>query len=543
MSVDLLEGRLRGELHDGLRPRPHVAVATRAGFHIAAAALAVLGGLIVNYATRHGMATHGDSGAYYGMAQNLRHGHGLTMPFDLATDRFTPLQVWRFRGAVPTTHFPPLYPMALALFAAGRSIWDGARTIGVLTMTLNLFFATQLAAKPLPARRRWVALMVPFVLCGALGNPPGWIIQHATVGSEPLFHTLVLGALLAFARWLERRERWALVLAGVLSAGALLTRHVGLFVVALLAASLLLTERRARSHSGGVRLAAMWGGAALAPWVAYLVYGHSAGGDGGGGLRELVVHPEGGMRTSIPRVASMWLLPPHWTDAVRFTLLALLVVAATVAIVWSLRVAPLGRPRALLLGVVASAVPVYVLTVVLARTFSDASIPLDDRMLSPIHPLLVILLAVAVGRATIKLDAGIAAVAAAAVALAVVAPQYHDQRHLVVRLAAGDGGNPYPELEFLRHVPRDTVILTSSPDVVFAVTDHPAIFTPKRNVLVAARANECYLSDFSEEVALLRRYGGYVYMSVAARVLPQHDRRVGAPTVRRAAAAEPHARG
>src|SRR5437763_10814146 len=69
--------------------------------------LGVVAAAITYHATSHGIATFGDSGAYFGMAENLRHGRGLTLPFDLPFDRFTPLEVFRFHGAVPRRIFLP----------------------------------------------------------------------------------------------------------------------------------------------------------------------------------------------------------------------------------------------------------------------------------------------------------------------------------------------------------------------------------------------------------------------------------------------------
>ena len=494
--------------------------------HLVALALALFGGWIIVYATRYGMFTHGDSGAYVGMAQNLRSGRGPTLPFDLATDRFSPVQVYRFRGRVPSTQYPPLYSIFLATLAAGRSIWDGARTLAVVTMVVNLYLATALTMRMLPARRRWVALAVPFLVAIPLGNPPGWIIQDATVGSEPLFHSWWLGAFLALSFWLDRRSRRALHAAVALTAAALLTRHVGWFAVFVLVGAVFLAERGPRGRRTAGLHAASLGGIAIAPWAAVLVWGRLAGGAAGGGLRQFVVHPMGGTRGALLRVVTTWFLPPRWTDLSRNLALLALVVMLAVLLVRVRRHGAIGmplpsgavaaRPGGATLLVVLAAIPVYIVTVLLARTFSDASIPIDDRIFSPVRPMLVMILVVTIGWASAHLRTAVAATVVAAVTFAIVQPHYDRQRRFVQHLADTDQGKPFPELDIVRAAPAGTLVVSSSPDVVFAVAGRDAIMTPKRNIVVARKPNRCYDRDVAEVVELLRARGGYVYLTIAA---------------------------
>lgn len=498
----------------------------RRAVHLVALAIAVFGGWVVVYTTRYGMFTHGDSGAYVGMAENLRRGRGLTMPFDLATDRFSPVEVYRFGGRVPSTHYPPLYSIFLAAFAFGRSIWDGARTIAVIVMVVNLYLATALTMRMLPARRQWAALAVPFLIAIPLGNPPGWIIQDATVGSEPLFHAWWLGAFLALSYWFERRSRGALRLAIALTAAALLTRHVGFFSVFVLVGAVFAAQRAAIGRRAASLQAAIVGGIAVAPWAAVMLWGHFAGGDAGGGLRELAVHPMGGTKDALLRVITTWYLPPRWSDLARnLTWLAVVVIIGVLLAGLRRRGAigtPLtsrsiaARPGGATLLMVLVAIPTYIVTVLLARTFSDASIPIDDRMFSPVRPMLVMVLVVTVAWATAHLRTAVAAAVIVAVTFAIIQPHYDRQRRFVQHLADTDQGKPFPELDIVRASSPDTLVVSSSPDVVFAVAGHDAVMTPKRNVVVAHKANRCYDRDVAEVVALLRQHGGYVYLTVAA---------------------------
>jgi hypothetical protein len=73
-----------------------------------------------------------DSAVYLGQAHNLVTGRGPTVPMTFYTDHYPPAAAFAFHGAVPSTHFPPLYAALLALLeavglSAGARFAGGAR--------------------------------------------------------------------------------------------------------------------------------------------------------------------------------------------------------------------------------------------------------------------------------------------------------------------------------------------------------------------------------------------------------------------------------
>jgi len=56
----------------------------------------------------------GDSQVYLSTAQNIRQHGAPAAGFNLAWDGFAPNQAFAFHGRVPSTVFPPGYPLALA---------------------------------------------------------------------------------------------------------------------------------------------------------------------------------------------------------------------------------------------------------------------------------------------------------------------------------------------------------------------------------------------------------------------------------------------
>src|SRR4029453_16081338 len=95
-------------------------------FGIGLLALGVLSALSVLVTTRHGVGIDADSVAYVDLARHLRRGAGFALSPGL-----TPIadpQMLR-----PTAHFPPLYPVLLALGETiGLNVWTFARWLGAI---------------------------------------------------------------------------------------------------------------------------------------------------------------------------------------------------------------------------------------------------------------------------------------------------------------------------------------------------------------------------------------------------------------------------
>ena len=80
-----------------------------------AIALAMWAAFQVAHATRHDLSATPDSASYLGTADNLRHGHGPTVPFTFLWDDYSPAEAARDRAHIWSSHFPPAYPASLAV--------------------------------------------------------------------------------------------------------------------------------------------------------------------------------------------------------------------------------------------------------------------------------------------------------------------------------------------------------------------------------------------------------------------------------------------
>ncbi len=473
--------------------------------------IAAAGAVIVLYASRHGLGFGGDSGAYFGIASNLRHGRGLTLPYDLATDRFSPFQAWSFHGAVPSTQHPPGYPLAITLFTPpGFALGAGARVLGVVLTVLNLTLCARIAVRLLPIRRAWASLLVPVALIAVAGKTIGFLMWHATFGTEALFFALMLSAVLLALRQLSHPSTRQLVALTASCAFALPTRYAGICLVPLVAVVAFRTADTATMKRRFV-VSGACAGVAMIPWAMFLFYGKALDTSGvGSGLRQFVYHPPHGAEREIGGVVLAWFVSPHASTALRVMLVSVIGVVLCLGLFRLMRLSRQTSRPVLLLACVSVS---YLAVVVFSRTFIDAGIPLDDRILAPIMPFALMVFVAAAVHGTDGLRGRSAAIVVCVGALVFVVPRWDDQRAIVRIYARTHTGRAFPELEELRRAPVGTLIVSSAADVITSELQRPAIMTAKRTIEVIAQPNRCFERDVSENADLLNYYGGYIWFS------------------------------
>jgi hypothetical protein len=159
----------------------------------------------------------------------------------------------------PHAHYPPGYPVALALLWAvtGRSV-AAARVGSVVCTTAATLLAWWWLRGIYPARGA-------LILGVALAVNWTWIRAGGEVQSEPLFFLLQALALLSTvwaARWGSLRRG---VVLGLVLAACALTRHVGLCLALASGWELILRRRRATVVAAMATVAVL-----VAPWVIWL---------------------------------------------------------------------------------------------------------------------------------------------------------------------------------------------------------------------------------------------------------------------------------
>ena len=169
----------------------------------------------------NGLALSPDSVTYLRAADDLAH---LRAPTNVIGE---PLDLW-----------PPLYPAALAVVIAATPLEPtaAARLLAALLMPVTAALTTALAVR-CGASARWALASGALALVGA-----GLVVASSAL-SEQLFGVFVLATLLALVAVDDDRLARAAA-AGVLAGAAVLTRTLGIVLVAAGAASLLLARCR-----------------------------------------------------------------------------------------------------------------------------------------------------------------------------------------------------------------------------------------------------------------------------------------------------------
>lgn len=306
---------------------------------------AVLAALLVLLAGRRGLGLSPDSLEYLGVARNLLHGKGLTLPFGSTGDGAAP-------GA-PMTSFPPLYPIVLAAGGAGL-LW---------ARMLNLLLVVVTAASVASVVGRHATSRLAAACVTALFLAPDFVRVQVEVWSEPLLLALVSAGTVALLNELDRPRRSTLAALCATCALAPMTRYVGVvFVIAVVVAL---------ARHGRRTAAAMTAAAGVVPLSCWLAYGAARGAGAGG--RTVAWHPPavGTVAAQLWRTVGTFWLSGYgpWLGVVVIALLA--------ACGGPRRGEPLGYASVLGLGSVAVLLATW--------TLLDRTTVLDSRLLILAH--------------------------------------------------------------------------------------------------------------------------------------------------------------
>lgn len=169
-----------------------------------------------------GIGVRSDSVAYFWSAESLVKGAGLGR---LTGDG-------NFK---PMTHWPPLYPIMLAIFnGLGFPILSVARWMGVALFALNIFLAGLCFARV--TRSLWFSISAALILAFS----PGFWTTSLDAMTEPLYLSLSLTAVLCFDLYLENGKRKWLIPLILSLAGCFLTRYIGFAILISMVIVLLL---------------------------------------------------------------------------------------------------------------------------------------------------------------------------------------------------------------------------------------------------------------------------------------------------------------
>ncbi len=427
------------------------------------AAPAVVGTIALLIVTRKGVYASPDSAFYVGTARNLLDGQGLTPP----------------HGSPPLSHFPPLFGLVLAAagWVTGLDPLDAAGVVNPLLLGVTA------GVVAVVVRRRSGSVAVGVAASSAVVVGVDLLVYFASALSEPLFIALVVGAVVALAAALDDGRRGAWAAAVVLTAGACLTRYVGVALVVAGAGVLLRLGHRRR--------AALFAALSLAPLAAWTAVA-------GRGNRPVVVHLfDGAYWLDGLRSLSRWVLPPSVAWPVRA--LALALVAAGVA---RLAIRP-SHPRPELpepdaLGLLLSAFTLAYLALLVAdRVLFDVTGRLDLRFLAVLHVVAVLGLApwLARSRPAVAVALGLLALQAAYSATWVASGL--TDTSVGRRGLTSDGYDDSPVMAAVAALPPDVTLSSNAPEAVFLLTGREAESLPAHTDHLSGRRRPAYGAELA----------------------------------------------
>jgi len=489
--------------------------------------LSILGAVSCLYATHRGPGLFPDSATYLEGARNLLGGRGFVEITALGTSD-------------PITDYPPLYSFVLAGLAyVGIDPEIGARWLQAGLFGATVFLGS-LAIRHLTsgsARAMVVGGVVMLTSVDLLG-------VFAQVGSEALFITLGLGALLLLGTHAERPDRVRLVGAGIAVGLTSLTRYAGVVLIATGLAGLLLLGRRG-SHARLANLG-IFGALGSLPLAVFMTRNWLVERQLLGESRILAFHPvtAAQARAGLNTVWA-WLTPDRELNGSFAALFGpvpglrkiVVAVAAAAAVIALLRgLSRTGRERTVIKDqshrAVAGPSLLWLPTVfgalyggflLVSMSWLDAAIKLEPRILSPAFVASVIAGVALIDRWLALARHSRVTIGGVAVAAFLVLTSYGHAAVNWMQRGHKDGlgyaSRSWQESEVLRQaraLPKNVLIYTNAADVFTVVTGRPALDLPFKFDIGTRQPNPRYPSQFEALRVRLRAGAVLVYLDRAS---------------------------
>ena len=451
----------------------------------AALALLVLTVALMGSSPRVGTTV--DSGEYLAVAQGLTSGRGYTMPY-LSYDELYPTDPGALGERVDLAHFPPAYPTVLA---AADVVLPGGLLGTAKWLSAIAFAVTTLALTSLCRRPGTAVLTTLGVLSVDL------VTIHSMAWSEPLLLASTAVAVVYALRYVDERRRSDLAYVCLAVATASGARFIGTAIGVGLAVGLVAHSHRLR------RPALLVAAAGIVPTVLWFARNSIVLGEAS--EREIAWHPPGAenLRQAVESLGA-------WTiGAEPWGLLLLLPAVALFLGARPLRRSLRSSPR---LQVAMAGAAVYLAFLLASRALVDSNIPMDIRLVAPIHLFLLIALAALVdaappGAAGVRrrrlavtlTGASLLVGAIGGVDLAGELSGQEDSGYAADRWTVSRG------IEYISVLDDDTTVVTNAPDAAWLLAGHESLlFLPVGMALYTGGPNLGYDAQLRALATTLR---------------------------------------
>lgn len=333
--------------------------------------LGLLGSVLLWVSLKYGIGIWHDAFTYINAAENFSNGLGLA--------------AINSKGEIqPLMHFPPVYPIILSIINKifGWSVLFSAKVLAVICFGFTIFFSGFMVWKNSGKQyRSWLTSL--FVL-----TSPFLASVFRLAMTETLFLPLMLVQLFVLKNYLSNGKRTTLIGSAGLLAILWLTRYVGIFLLfsGFICINFLnkFPWRRRIEDSlifgfTSIFLYSLWG-------LRNFLMGQTASG------RSIYFHP---IRLDNLRMAATTII--SWISLIEGALIIRLAVTLLIGglIIWVIvRERSWQKISNSLFWVLLTTITAYAFTLLVSLTFFDASTRLDNRILSPIYLLIVIIIGI-----------------------------------------------------------------------------------------------------------------------------------------------------
>jgi hypothetical protein len=459
------------------------------------AVLAMAGFVAVWIATRWGIGITPDSIAYISGARSLIAETGYRMP----------------DGEI-ITHYPPFFSILAAMIAtSGLDVLVSARVLNSLLFSVNIAFVGILLYKLLPDdqhKKRLIPLLgALFILLSA-----DMLDAHTMAWTEPVYIFMGNLGFVLISLYLDKGRFAYLMLSAVILGLTVLTRYVGISLLATGALGLFLFVRQKFLHRVISVIAFSFVGMlpAIAWTIRNIVFGGTAT------SRELSFHPlsQNHIWEALATL-STWLIVPGSIYTGKRMLIFLLVLCIGFAI-WLARLSKYReylhtrkiwlfiQNQPAMIKLVSLYIPVYLGVILAANTTLDAYTPLDGRILLPVYVSLLILVLYVIGiflqaeRPSIALSLSMGVIVV--IFIAGYGSRFLHKTYQGYSEGLGFNSRQWHSsetIEAVRLLPASTVIFSNAPEAIYIHADRPANKIPKKFLSINSQPNLAYMEEMT----------------------------------------------
>jgi 4-amino-4-deoxy-L-arabinose transferase-like glycosyltransferase len=466
-------------------------------FFLGSISVAVIGMVLLAYATSAGPGLSPDSRAYLQAARFILQGKGIC-------------NINGNGDVVPLTHFAPLYPILLAAFGAGADPLDRARALGIVVFGLNIVLGgcivfRQTGKSALAGIIGSIIVAVSFDL----------LRVHAMAWSEPAFITFMLAGFLLTATYLNTlKMRWLIAGACALAA-AFLMRYSGASI--LLAVGLIVLLWPGRRIRKRVIDSIIFGVISVLPMVIWILRNKLKAHDATD--RTIAFHPPNWHDIQVSLITFVsWFVPVEVKTlnvAIVIGAITILAIVLGALLAWRHETAKQSDvPLQALLPIFAV---VYLGFLLFSVSFVDAHTPLDYRILSPLYITLVLWVASLALRWIFHDKNPLGARMMMAILLAGFIGSHIGRSAIWARATSKEGigfgakvWRDSPTLAWIKALPPNTLLYSNAPDLIDFRTSRFAKPVPKLMDPITRKPEKTYVPYLKGLRDDLTARGGYI---------------------------------